>query len=339
MMELTRQEYLDRPVIQEFCVYLTGLFNDEPFAHGFEVKWKRWTKYLLDGGNHLRQGWFVEQSEKATKDNKKRKITHLRFTSVKSAYDAYYWPTNSLVAAPDDPNDKKCGEDSEASTSPGVAFDLASNEKQLTQLRKSLTDALNKSSAEKTFIAGMKILDWGQVYKGSVRWLIQKYENNELVTSIKEAVRVLDGDRLSVIESFHSSQNLRMDSGLTKVYSLAAEHSIIYDDRVGAALGLIVIQFLRANPTYQFEAEKDKVPEELRFMRSATASRNPSLKLEGFKFPGKQGGALHAQSNLIANWILHKIAKEVPKLWGKSDVTEKLRAMESALFMLGYRVA
>jgi hypothetical protein len=339
MMELTRQEYLDRPVIQVFCGYLTGLFENEPFEHGFEVKWKRWTKYLLDPDHLRRHRWLVDQSEKTTKDGKKRKIIKLRFTSVKSAYEAYYWPTNSLVAATDDPTDEEEGEDSEASTSPVVAFDRESNERQLMQLRKSLTDALQESSAEKTFIAGMKILDWGQVYKGSVGWLIQKHENNELVQAIKDAVKVLDGDRLSDTTSFNSARKLRMDSGLTKVYSLASEHCIIYDDRVGAALGLMVTQFLKANPGHQSKAKKDKVPEELKFMRSATSSRNPSLSSEGFKFPGNKGGALHAQSNLMANWILHKIARELPKLWDKSDVTEKLRAMESALFMLGYRVA
>jgi hypothetical protein len=260
------------------------------------------------------------------------------FTSLRDAYETYYWPTNSLVPVTGEATDEAGDDEEEGEELAAITFDRESNSTRLAELRGLITKGLNDSNAERTFIAAMKILDWGQVYKGSVGWLIQKHENNALVTDVKRAVAILDGDQLSATDAF-GAMGLRMDSGLTKVYSLASKHSIIYDDRVGAALGLIVIQFLKAYPEHQHKAKKDKVPEELKFMRSATASRNPSCAAEGFKLPSKRGGALHAQSNLMANWIMYRIAGELPILWDKHDVTDKLRAMESAFFMLGYRVA
>jgi hypothetical protein len=332
---LKRQDYLDMPVVQAFCSYLTELFQDRAFEHQFEVRWKRWAQHLLN--NHQHNGRVIEQSVGTTKAGKPRKITKLRLKSLKSAYESYYWPTNSLVAVSDGTADEDEDECSVVSQFHGVAFDRESNEARLTELRKSLTCALRNSDAGMTFTAAMKILDWGQVYKGSVGWLIQNHESGELVKAIKRAIEILDGDLLSDATSFGKMPALRMDSGMTKVYSLASERSIIYDDRVGAALGLIVTNFLKDNVEHQCNADKDKVPEALKFMRSATPSRNPSLG--DFKFPPKKSGALHAQSNLMANWMMCKVAGDLPSLWDKRELFEKLQAMESALFMLGYGVA
>lgn len=341
VIDLTRQEYLARPVVTAFCTYLKALFKGKSFRHRYDVNWSAWAKYLIDPKNPRSNQWGVV---KRTQKGKKRKITQLRFKNLKGAYDAYYWPTNSLVAtAEDNTNDEEDTEDSATCTSFLNVFDRTGNARQLSQLRNSLIDALNKSSAEKTFFSAVKILDWGQVYKGSVAWLIKKHENNELVKAINKAVKILDGDNLSDTTLFEKPGELRIDSGLTKVYSLASEHSIIYDDRVSAALGLLVVRFLIDNPTHKINATKRKgnVPEELKFICSKRRERNPSFAKKGLKFRSEKGGALQAQSNLMANWILREVAGNLPKSWVAatgSNITDRLRAMESTLFILGYRV-
>jgi len=125
------------------------------------------------------------------------------------------------------------------------------------------------------------------------------------------------------------NSTLRMDSGLTKIYALASEKSIIYDDRVGAALGLLSRKYLES-------INETEVPPELKFMRSNKSERNPSTTV--FRFPSrpvkskKSNAPLfprQAYSNLMANWIVTKLASELK--WSRHQV-------EAALFMIGYRV-
>ena len=59
------------------------------------------------------------------------------------------------------------------------------------------------------------------------------------------------------LEEFTKS-DIIMNSGFTKIYSLIVQDFIIYDSRVGAALGLLIKCFCE-------DKQKEKIPEELRF--------------------------------------------------------------------------
>jgi hypothetical protein len=191
---------------------------------------------------------------------------------------------------------------------------------------------------QRVFIAALKVLDWGQVYKGSVGWLIQESERGGLSTKLAQAVQILDGDDGDVT-AFNGNNPLRMDSGLTKVYSLCSKRSMIYDDRVGAAMGLLVRLFLDQNKKLWSRTARNKIPKELRFMRGPSKTRNASVP-RTYRFPGKQTGSEHAKSNLWANWVIQEVVKPIA-FWGydaTEDLASKMRILEGALFMLGYEV-
>jgi hypothetical protein len=304
---VNKNEYLTHPVVKGFCAYLGELVDGRTFNYAYKVTWKPWI---------AAKGLLANQST-------------IQGSCLEDAFKSYFWP----VAPSDDDEEEGSG-----NVAPEQASFLA-NAGQLTRLRDSIRTALSQADEQRLFVACMKILDWGRVYRGAVGWLIAQVESRSLAGKLTRAIEILDGDGSSSISEFAGNRSLRMDSGLTKIYSLAAESTIIYDDRVGAAIGLLAREFLRSRHISENEKAR-RVPHELAFMRSHARSRNPS---EGsYAFPGKptgdRAGELHARSNLWANWILGSIAGSRETIWGFSDFLSKLRALEAALFMLGYRV-
>lgn len=88
---------------------------------------------------------------------------------------------------------------------------------------------------------------------------------------------------------------------MTKVYSLICESLVIYDSRVAAALGWIVVKYCQAMGLRQ-------VPTELRFpwapAKSAPGASNPKQRnpsAGSLIFPTLRAGALHAEWNLKAS--------------------------------------
>lgn len=133
-----------------------------------------------------------------------------------------------------------------------------------------------------------------------------------------------------------------MNSGFTKIYSLIVHDFVIYDSRVGAALGLLVRNFCE-------ETGRVKTPEELRFAwgakrRGASVNtkitdnpRNPSYK--GYKFPILTNNTkLHINNNIRANWLLKEVLQRTTSKFNMLDENLRLRALEAALFMIGYDV-
>lgn len=115
---------------------------------------------------------------------------------------------------------------------------------------------------------------------------------------------------------------------------------VIYDGRVGAALGLIVRQFCQ-------ESGFRKVPDFLRFAygnaRQGTYTkgemnrRNPGTA--EYKFPQLTNNyQLHTENNLKANWLLKELVESTSSRFSLLPKEIKLRALESALFMIGYDV-
>lgn len=283
---LKREAFLKLPEVSAFCSYFEALIAGQTFKHDYRIRWKQWSK--------------------------DRNLTVLKISSLKFAYRAYYWPTNSQSAADTD------GEEiaHQAGGTQGSGYDFDANTARLRRLQRELKSALDARSedAAKAFMSALKILDWGQVYRGAAGWLIQEFERDQLPARLRRAIAILDGKSLEDTREFEGTWSLRMDSGLTKVYSLGSKRSIIYDDRVGAGLGLLVRRFLVANPAHRFKGRgKNRVPPELRFMRGSSSRRNPSTAI--YKFPLKKTGRGQAESNLKANWILRKVVKD-KKVWG-----------------------
>ena len=208
---------------------------------------------------------------------------------------------------------------------------------------KSFSDVLKNAIKEKdelsALVSSIKILDWGGVVnRYSVMWLVDAFESNQLCHSLKLARDILNSGDDSELYLFENNSPLRSDSATTKLFSLASNESIIYDDRVGAAIAIIVRKFLEDN-------EINSVPDSLCFMRGPK-KRNPSNKQ--YKFAPKTPGDLHATSNLRANWIVQEIVDDnrfnehfnYSEITGKKNehTQKKVRMIEAALFMIGYDI-
>jgi hypothetical protein len=119
---------------------------------------------------------------------------------------------------------------------------------------------------------------------------------------------------------------------MTKIYSLLVDDFIIYDSRVGAALGLLVVRYCQAQ-------NLSTIPPLLRFPWApanetntvAPKNRNPSI---GNLCIGQiRRAEEHVRWNLRASWLLREL---VGKSQQFSEQGNSLRALEAALFMIGY---
>ncbi len=194
--------------------------------------------------------------------------------------------------------------------------------------------ALTNEDEFEALTSSIRIFEWGGVInRASVTWLVENAERRQLVAAIKESIDILTSDSDEQVHRFNDNKALRSDSATTKLFSLASkEKSIIYDNRVGAALGVIIKAYLKS-------AGLDKVPTELNFMRGDATKRdqkrNPS---EGdYQFDVKKTGAPHALCNLRANWIIEQVVQnwECPV---SVSINSPLREIEAILFMIGYDI-
>lgn len=292
--EWMKDDYLANTYVSGFVNYIRDLENKKELHHEYKIVDKRWAKALKIAN----------------------RPANLHIDSLSDAFNEYFWPTQA--------SDEDEKQDLDLSNS-----NFKCNELVLNGLSESLRAALVRNDSQELFYQCIRVLDWGQVYRGSIRWLVDRFEKNSLCDDIRASIKTLEGDKTSALDAF-SSETLRIDSGLTKIFSLASDRSIIYDDRVGAALGLLVRKYLeKYHPGVG-------VPEQLDFMPGRHKERNPSTGC--FKFTGRGNKSIntsiciHSRSNLLANWVVGAIANNLGKPW-------TIRRVESGLFMIGYRVA
>ena len=123
-----------------------------------------------------------------------------------------------------------------------------------------------------------------------------------------------------------------MNSGWTKVYSLMLHDFPIYDGRVGAAMGYLVRR-------YCYDEGLPGVPKSLRFRWLAgkgNHNRNPSAGRLQFPRLNHADPRTWAECNVWAAWILSEVRCE--GRFGELDADHRLRALEAALFMIGYEL-
>ena len=122
--------------------------------------------------------------------------------------------------------------------------------------------------------------------------------------------------------------NLIMNSTMTKIVSLAdpEQKLVIYDGRVGGALGFFVARFTEEREIHQYD-----VADQLLFAVDREAKRAPETNR--IHFPalfGKARDRCHASMVLWASQLIWQVAKECQA---------SPREIEAALFMWGYNVA
>lgn len=176
-----------------------------------------------------------------------------------------------------------------------------------------------------------KALSFGRLYEGAFPFLIHQAETDVLSENLRQAGAVLDGSSERV--AAFDDKPFRSDCAMSNVYAVMNERTVVYDDRLGAALGFLCRRHLE-------QQRRTTVPEVLRFMvgERGEPTRDPSN--DGLRFPAKSAGAEHARWNLRATWIVSRLAAEpaVTAALG-GGFRERIRRIEAALFMIGEDVA
>ncbi|HEV3431553.1 MAG TPA: hypothetical protein VG320_27055 [Paraburkholderia sp.] len=237
---------------------------------------------------------------------------HWSCGSLFDAYKNYYWPHGGVKAL---------------GVAAGHTFE--SNAEALEALQKGLVDALLAGDDKRACELMCALMAWGGVQAGNVSWLTANEAGlAALVAKTRDALNAGD------------AQDLRFNSGMSKAYSLVCNEFVIYDSRVAAALGMAIVKFC-------VERKLESVPAELQFpwapAKSAKNAVNPPVRdpRQGrFDFLRLGGGRLYAAWNLRASWLLSTMAKRLAGgasgFAGIESDARRLRALEAALFMIGY---
>ncbi len=174
--------------------------------------------------------------------------------------------------------------------------------------------------------AAYRILRWGGVAAGSRKL----YElGQDALPIFREAACLLDPAQA---DTSQLGRVRYMNSGWTKVYAMMLEGFPIYDGRVGAAMGYLVKR-------YCTEKQLCEVPELLQFRWLAgrgNHNRNPSMDSLQFPRLSHVNPRAWAECNVRAAWVLGEVAGEGS--FGELPANRRLRALEAALFMIGYEL-
>jgi len=228
---------------------------------------------------------------------------------------------------------------------------IQTNERKLESLRKNIKSAQANGDEEALFEAIKSVLFWGATgsitldentkrrgtYLANKDWLDNTIVNStehSLLTFLVNMQSLLSGSELDT-STFNNLS--RMNAGFTKIYALAFENFIIYDGRVGAALGYFVANYCE-------EKTLTSVPELLRFAwgksESQARNRDPSRPTLGLVFPALSNTKEDhwAVCNVYANWIIDAALTHAGGVFGGKKGPEAIRAIEAALFMVGYEL-
>lgn len=211
---------------------------------------------------------------------------------------------------------------------------LQSNGVALNALQKALIASVTSNNDKAVCDAACEVMRWGGVTNGNLAWL----EENKtgLANTVKTVANALGKGNLE--DPVLGSAHLRFNAGMTKVYSLLVDDFIIYDSRVAAALGWLVVHYCQ-------DKKLSQVPAELNFpwasAKEAPNNTNPKNRNPGkgndYRFSVLPSGSKHAEWNLKASWVLQAVLDKS----GDNPFTHQgdiapLRRLEAALFMIGY---
>lgn len=192
--------------------------------------------------------------------------------------------------------------------------------------------------------ASHEVMKWGfgegrPPYDANMDWA--RLQGEALPDVLRKGRVSLSGDNPDLgvfgVQADNSIRTPKMNAGWTKYYALALPRHIIYDGRVGAALGFLVRRYLERLP---LEVQPTCVPEKLRFLWAGGEGnaklRDPSAGRYVFDQLSytPQESITWARVNVQANWILSEACEKASADWCSGP--DGLRRLEAALFMLGY---
>jgi hypothetical protein len=235
--------------------------------------------------------------------------------SVYNAYENYSWPFRF--------NDPLSGTQISGSS-------FSECERALDGLAETLRQSIEVSDAGLCAETCRAILQWGGVLIKNDRSVAAL--GGDICEYLRSVKMRLRKDLCSADYYF---DGMKMNSGFTKIYSLCAEDFIIYDGRLGAALGML-------SRLYCEENDIPFVPEELLFSWGRGRGADPRRRDPGngkYRFPELGANEKrHLENNIRANWLIREILRTTTSPFGELEPHSGMRALESALFMIGYQV-
>ena len=172
------------------------------------------------------------------------------------------------------------------------------------------------------------IMHWGGVdnkhrQKRTLEWI--ERNANEISAKLSSAVNLIRDEQASL--DLFDGANLIMNSTMTRIVSLAdpEQKLVIYDGRVGGALGYFVARFTEEREIHQYD-----LADQLLFAVDREPKRRPDTNR--IHFPALFGNTrdrCHASMVRWASQLIWQVAKECQA---------SPREIEAALFMWGYNV-
>ena len=206
-------------------------------------------------------------------------------------------------------------------------MDFAVNQAELDCLTARIRRAVKENDRSAFVGAAHGILRWGGVIPHNAAKL--RALGEEALPIFQEASRLLDPSHADTSRL----EGVRyMNSGWTKVYSLMLDGLPIYDGRVGAAMGYLV----RKHCT---DVGLNSVPDLLHFrwgQARGPHNRDPSSGSLRFQMLTPAAPPTWAECNVRAAWVLGEVCGE--GRFGDLPPARRLRALEAALFMIGYEL-
>jgi hypothetical protein len=206
----------------------------------------------------------------------------------------------------------------------------------LEKIKGVLKKSLDEKKEDDFLKYSISVLQWGGVKNHNINTLEGM---GNIIDYFNLAQERLDQETVDADAKF---TDLHLNAGFTKIYSLLIDNFAMYDSRVGAALGYLVRLYLTENGIDARKInERNAVPAVLRFAYGNSRGnqqtnqiinrRNPSFGPYTFPVLTKKN---YFNNNIKANWLLKNLA-ENSKF---KDQKSPIRALEAALFMIGYSV-
>jgi hypothetical protein len=202
----------------------------------------------------------------------------------------------------------------------------------LNTLETKIKTAMIEGDEDSTYDTIIEIYKWGNVQFNSTisgSWLSEQASKSKVIEKLQDCIDIIEDSKDF---SRFDGKDLIMNSGFTKAVSLASRKDkplIIFDGRVGAALGHLAI---RAKRKHGYDSISPELIYPWGQSRSSLTPnpRNPSA--DNIRFPRLFGANSHSKhARAMQNGS--SIVREVSANLGISP-----RDLEAALFMWGYDV-
>ena len=214
----------------------------------------------------------------------------------------------------------------------------AVNKTKLDTFRRELRAAVQAEDVSSVVIVCENVLRWGGVPQHNVAYLHRR--RPVLVRELQHVRDLLSRNRTpskrdQCRESDNQTTECRMNAGFVKIYSLLCDFCVIYDGRVGAALGLLARQFCEATG-------RTAVPSALAFAfgtpKEAPNTKNAKVRNPShgtLRFPRLRADArFHTVQVMRANWFIRRALDRNPNAFRAGEAG--FHELAAGLFMVGY---